>query len=240
VCSSDLATVLRGPAPGGGGPSSLLTDLVAYWKLDEASGTRVDSTESGLDLTDNNTVTQAAGKVGNAGQFTAANSEYLSRANEAAIDPGDTTFYVAMWVYRDAAGSYHMLATRYAAGGDATYELRISNANLLQWNVYAGAATTRGSKAHSSAIGAAAWTFVEAYHDAAANEIGVAINGGAWQTAATSGALAQSNVPLRIGARSDGFYMNGRIDEVGIWSRIPTAGERATLYNGGAGTTHPF
>ena len=44
--------------------SSLTTNLISYWKLDETSGTRVDSVGNN-DLTDNNTVLYGAGKQGN-------------------------------------------------------------------------------------------------------------------------------------------------------------------------------
>lgn len=37
------------------------TSLLAYWNMNEASGDRLDSTANGLNLTDNNTVTQATG-----------------------------------------------------------------------------------------------------------------------------------------------------------------------------------
>ena len=67
---------------------TLPTNLIAYWKLDEASGTRNDS-KGANHLTDNNTVTQAVGKVGNAAQFTLANSEYLSIADNADLSAGD-------------------------------------------------------------------------------------------------------------------------------------------------------
>ncbi len=45
--------------------AALTDNLSAYWKLDEASGTRVDSAGSN-DLTSNNSVGQAVGKLGNA------------------------------------------------------------------------------------------------------------------------------------------------------------------------------
>ena len=38
--------------------STLTNGLVAYWPLNEASGTRSDSHSNSLDLTDNNTVGQ--------------------------------------------------------------------------------------------------------------------------------------------------------------------------------------
>ena len=56
--------------------SSLLTGLSDYWKLNEVSGTRADSTANAQTLTDNNTVTSNPGHVSTpAAQFTAANSE---------------------------------------------------------------------------------------------------------------------------------------------------------------------
>ena len=58
----------------------LTDDLVAYWTLDEASGTRSDSVGSS-DLTDINTVTSAPGILNGAAQFTAANNEYFEVAD---------------------------------------------------------------------------------------------------------------------------------------------------------------
>ena len=52
-------------------PLAILHECYGYWQLGEASGTRAD-TYLDNDLDDNNTVTQAVGKVGNAAQFTAA------------------------------------------------------------------------------------------------------------------------------------------------------------------------
>ena len=75
---------------------SLLDSLVSYLELEEASGTRNDSHGTNH-LADNNTVTQAAGKIGNAAHFTGANSEYLSIADNASL--GFTTaFSVSFWV----------------------------------------------------------------------------------------------------------------------------------------------
>ena len=51
---------------------ALSTNLVAYYRLTEASGSRADSSGNGYTLTDNNTVGSRAGKVGaNAALFAA-------------------------------------------------------------------------------------------------------------------------------------------------------------------------
>lgn len=39
---------------------------------------------------------------------------------------------------------------------------------------------------------------------------------------------------------SGGNQYDGKMDEIGVWSRVLTAGEITELYNGGAGITYPF
>ena len=84
------ATVLVSSAATGFAPdagATLGNGLVAFWKLNEQSGTRAAAFSSN-DLTDNNTVTFAAGILGNAAVFTSANSEYLSRASNSDLALG--------------------------------------------------------------------------------------------------------------------------------------------------------
>ena len=96
---------------------TLTTSLIAHWNLDEASGTRVDA-KGGNDLTDNNTVTQATGIVSNAGQFTAANSEYLSIADNAALSTGDIDFTIPLWARAGGGGmSLPLFMTKKAGPG---------------------------------------------------------------------------------------------------------------------------
>jgi hypothetical protein len=83
--------------------STLSTGITSYWKLDEASGTRADSASSN-NLTDVNSVGQATGKIGSAGQFTISGSKYLSIADNASLSTGSTDFTVSVWVYIDAKG----------------------------------------------------------------------------------------------------------------------------------------
>ena len=73
-------------AAAGDDGDNLLTNLISFWEMEEASGTRVDAVvASGNDLTDNATVTQNPGKVGNAAQFTLATSEWLSHVSNASL-----------------------------------------------------------------------------------------------------------------------------------------------------------
>jgi hypothetical protein len=107
---------------------ALLDNIVAFWELEEASGTRNDSASTNH-LTDNNTVTQNTGKVGNCAEFNGAN-EYLSIADNAALSAGDTDFSFNVWVNPDvlAPGNNTVLSKTLATGAsDEEYFLRYLN-----------------------------------------------------------------------------------------------------------------
>src|SRR4051794_40520428 len=114
-------------------PSPLLANLVSYWKLDEASTgvapvTRNDSHGTNH-LTDNNTVTSAAGKLGNAAQFTAANSESLSRIDNASLRFGDEDFSLAFWFWPDVA-SLGFLVAKFISAVNANFRIYQNSATV--------------------------------------------------------------------------------------------------------------
>ncbi len=77
--------------------SSLLTDVVAWYELDDAN----DSHTNGYDLTtENGTVAYVAGKIGNAIDVSGA-SDFISLAVAMGHDlvMGDNSFSVDLWVY---------------------------------------------------------------------------------------------------------------------------------------------
>ena len=75
--------------------------LVSYWKMDETSGSRVDSVGANT-LTDNNTVPSQVGVISNASQYVAANSEYLSKASFNWATSIGNSFTIAGWVALNA------------------------------------------------------------------------------------------------------------------------------------------
>ena len=75
---------------------ALLNGLLAYWKLNEASGTAIDVI--GLnDLDDVNTVGSTAGKVGTARNFVPASSEYLTNPSTVGLGLGAVDFTFSVW-----------------------------------------------------------------------------------------------------------------------------------------------
>lgn len=223
---------------------SLLNGLVGYWPLDEASGTRRDLSGNGLTLTDNNTVTGAAGpssKLPLAGQFTAANSEWLSIADNAALSMGaGVRMSGCAWAYKDSSPANNM---HVAAQSEGTGDQR---AWVLRWNTtsdrYEFAVDSNGSgfdaTVTANTFGApanSAWHFLTWWYDG--TNIYLSVNNGAADSAAFSADIFNSSANFDIGATNDtGILLwNGSITGMGLWKRALTAAERAYLYNSGAG-----
>lgn len=226
---------------------SLLTNLVAYWKLEEASGTRDDSHGSN-DLADNNTVTQAAGKVGNAGQFVRANTEYLSIADNAEVSAGNIDWTLSAWVYLDSKPASVMIAVGKDSNvaGNREYVLDWFNTNdRFRFVVFNAAGATKIAEANNfGAPTTATWYHLIGWNDATADTVNLAVNDGTADSTSTA-AFTPNNAAaeFRIGARVFVGAVNpwdGRLDEVGLWKRVLTAAERTQLYNAGAGLAYPF
>jgi hypothetical protein len=224
---------------------TLTNKLVSYWKLGEVSGLR-DDFYGANNLTDNNTVTQAVGKVGNAAQFTAANSEYLSRADNASLSTGDIDFTIAAWVYMDSdTGDAMNIITKFNATTDnREYALDYGGtANRLTFTVNSVGTSGNNTTVVANSFGTLSvgtWAFVVCWHDSVANTINIQVNNGTIDSAATSAGVFNGTSAFRIGSNGNstpGQYWNGRIDEIGFWKKVLTSTERTNLYNSGNGST---
>lgn len=224
--------------------SSLIASLVAYWRLGEASGARVDLV-SAMSLTDNNTVTQATGKVGDAAQFTAANSEWLSIADNTTLSSGNIDFTIACWVYLDSKPSLCGIVGKWTiTGNQQEYLISYVGGGTDRFFFVASSAGNNQTNRQASTFGAPStgtWYLIVAWHDAAADTVNIQINNGTVDTTTGyTGGLFDSTAEFTVGRYNGTNYWDGRIDEVGIWKRVLTTNERTLLYNGGAGRTWPF
>lgn len=223
---------------------ALLTGLVGYWALEEASGDRADSHTGGLTLTDNNTVTQAAaGLVDEAAQFTAANSETLSRADSAALSTGPgVAFTLALWVYLDSAGADRPCMTKWGgAFGSREFWLGYDNSDgSFSLQVSDGSAGT-GVVSSLGAPSTATWYFVVGRYHPDTDEISISVDAGTPDTESFTGSVPDSTAAFVLGSDALGGsgHHNGRMDEVMYWKgRVLTEVEVAWLYNSGSGRTY--
>lgn len=228
---------------GGGIRLGLKRKLEAYWKLEEASGTRYDS-HGNHALTDNNTVTQATGIRGSAGQFTAANSEYLSELDTTGLSLGTSDFTIAAWCYIDSTGANRFIVAKNDGIAAATSEFLLyydNAATRFKFTVYHSGASTTATADSLGAPSTATWYFIVAAHKNTGDVLSIEANGGAADTVAFTAAPNDTATAFTIGAAANaGSPFNGRIDEVAVWRRVLTAKEIAYLYNGGVGRTYPW
>jgi hypothetical protein len=227
--ANSLGVLRQRDAGGDSSSSSLLTDLVSYWKLDEASGTRFDTVSSN-NLSDNGGVGSALGKVGNAAEFTG--TDYLSTNTLISSGP----FSVSCWIFADTViNPSGGIVNRYdnSVPADRVWSTYVANDDIVFF-------ITPTQLKISNVISATTWHYLAFWYDDVAQQLGVQFDTTVQTTPHTTG-YPVANVPFSIGARADGnTEFDGRIDEVGIWSRVLTASERTQLYNGGAGITYPF
>jgi len=214
-------------------------NLVAFWELNESSGTRADSAGSN-DLTDVNTVTSAVGKQGNAAEFVIGNDEYLSIDDNADLGySGD--FSVAGWFYRGSSGNPDYLMGK---GSDVFAEnewlMRTvfeSTGIQLRAVVFNTAGSSTIVKVNQD-LTANTWYFFTLTFTAATNAITLSINAGTRATGSRSG-VARKAHPFRIGKfGGNAQRWGGRVDEVGFWKRPLTTADEAWLYNSGTGRTY--
>lgn len=231
--------------------SSLATNLVAYWKLDEASGTRVDSHGSN-DLTDNNTVTSATGVINDGAYFTAANTEYLSRADGGAGGDLDPTGDYSAWFWFDRATTGSGEQFLYGkdrlsgAGDNRAYSAYLNSSNQLEVFYRDGSGNNTGWQSTSTTIGtdgnlhfllitvdvSDTTSGIKCYLDGSTTPLA----GSYYATSATS--IRDTALAFHLGVASDGatYKYNGLLDEFGFCKgRILSATDGVDLFNNADG-----
>lgn len=238
--------VLSIPAPANAAPPPAATNpgttnLVAWWSLDETSGTRNDS-HSTNNLSDNNTVGYNTGVKSNAAAFARASSEYLSISDNAALSMGDIDFTIVAWVYLTDLTTSQIFVQKGSASdvNQREYSL-LYNVASNRFRFLAGNSTTSGyiNADNLGAPSGTTWYFLVGEHDATNNTLTISVNNGTANSASYTGGSFNSASAMTVGAMSDGTYsVNGRIDEVAIYKRLLTADEIEWLYNSGSGRSY--
>src|SRR4030095_5360800 len=144
VMAATTATLEAATITAASGAVPLLTALIAYWKMNEASGSRLDSVGTSH-LTDVNTVAQGTGIINGGALYVKANNESLQRAADATINAGDIDFTFNFWLQwttdPQSVQGWPIVLGKDSAGtsNSADYNLGWDNgAANLQWEVFAG------------------------------------------------------------------------------------------------------
>jgi len=214
----------------------MIGDIRGMWTLEEDAGDFLDKSGKGNDLTDGTTVTRNVSAVRGEGiTFTAASSQYLSRAYDADFDFGTGSFSVSGWIrHPDTSGGQVMLIDRTDANtigfqlyidSDGNLVGRISD-NGTDWDSVTG----------SEAIDTDTWEQF-AFSWEAGTALRLFVNGievSSDATLVTAASISGTTPVLEIGRdNGGGAYWNGEVDEIMITAEALTAQQVWDMYQKG-------
>jgi hypothetical protein len=230
----DLASANYSPRLGIASSSvsiDLLSNLSAYWKLDESAGNpRADSSGNGFALAESGTWTTVSGVISNGAKTTAIVSGYLSVADNAALRLS-TSFTLCGWF---KTGYFHGSSNGILLKKGSEFELRSEHTGHYQFNAFFSTL----SASVTGALPLNQWNFVAIRIDS--GFVRVSVNGGSDAMSAYSGTPSTGTEDFVIADKDGIFLTESYFDEIGIWQRVLTDAEIAQLYNAGSGLTHPF
>lgn len=210
-----------------------ITNLIAWWTLNETSGNRADSHTGEHTAADNNTVTYDTGKISNAAKFTRTNSEYLLVTDH---DDFDVTgaFSIGCWVKSSAAAANSDTAI-FTKGDGAAYGIHFAgtagaNDHKIYFVINAGIRATGTTVFNDNT-----WHFIIVVYNLTTAKIYV--DNSEDGTGNYSSAVTATADNLTVGKRAAQYY-DGLCDELFMYSKALDADERTWLYNSGDGRTY--
>lgn len=221
----------------------LLNGLVAYWKMDEASGTRSDSIGN-YTLTDNNTVGSATGLIGNCASMVYTAGEYLSLsgAQVELLIPEGSSYTVTGWVrFPNGWGSgVYLMGPVHCDVNSGSYFYRFKVAQYGPpptggWGWYVSVENTGGGP-FQEAITATDWNFIAITYDASLQQATFQCNGNSDHSWSSTPRVKGADIPCPITMPHTVYnYTDTQVDECAIWTRALTRAERDRIYNAGSG-----
>ncbi|MCH8148928.1 MAG: hypothetical protein IH987_13275, partial [Planctomycetes bacterium] len=222
----------------------LANGLVAFWKLNEGSGTNAtDSSSNTNDGTLTNSPAWTDGVHGGAVDFDGVD-DYIGAGSDASIDDmwaGGGTF--AAWCFIEGAGetNFGRFADK-ASDVDATVGWAIQmNNGTTSIRLEAGFSTTRGIwNSGTNSVSANSWYHVAVVYDSdsAANDPLIYINGVSKTVTNSTPPVGTYNTDAAIALRIGNFAgdttrtFDGSLDDIRIYSRELSTGEIVRLANG--------
>ncbi len=228
---------------------SLAGSLVSYWKLDESSGNADDSVSSN-DLTNNGSITYASAKINNGADLELSSSNYFSIADASQSGLDITSdLSISLWVKLESQPGTDdcvALVSKYMnTGNQRSYVLDycdVSGTTRLQSNISPDGSNS-DVYAYNVTLNNSTWYHVVFTWDASGAQGKFYLNSSNVSSpTGTYTSIYNGTADLNIGAYFNGSigWLDGFVDEVGVWSRVLNSSEVSQLYNSGNGFQYPF
>jgi len=228
------------------GSTYLETNLVSYWTMDEVSGTRADSHGSN-ELSDNNTVGSATGKIQLGADFERDNSEYLSiaDASQTGLDfTGDMS--ISCWINLESLPSTNQtrdfIAKYNTTGNNRSYIYRFQDVGGTKMFEVRNSTDGTGANTSIATLNYSDFSVGTFYHlvfaySATSGTCAVYVNGSSVGTiTGLKTSIYNGSAIFEVGSNGEATATyDGIIDEVAIYSRTLHYGDVLDLYNAGNG-----
>ena len=218
-----------------------ITDLLAYWRMEEESGIRYDSHGSYDCTFVYNNPGFGVGKQDNALDLDGINQGLGIGDSPGISMGGDVSFCIGLWFKASNITSNIRLMGKWSDTDVkeytiAVYDSRINfyvrdGANLVNHYI---TADNFGDLSDDT------WYFVYAYYDADSNTMGVGVNDVFNSGAGPTNGVFDGWGQLWVGrGHTAGYYLEGLIDEMFVYKeRLLGTAERTWMYNSGSGRTY--
>lgn len=230
--------------------TELLVGLIAYWKLEEASGTRYDSHGS-YDLTDENGIDNGVGVKGDCAVSNSAYDDHKALTIfPSPYNSVTASWSLSFWIATNGGDAPQMFPN--AWGNCCLFTIpTIGGDQVLRGQIWKDgqAGGDDGTDISKSGIYTGGFVHVSITHHLPTKTVRVYYNGveehiitytTSLNSVSGTGNNDENTVLSMFGG--DLFGTNyagpGKLDEVGIWGRAITAAEVSALYNGGSGITY--
>ncbi len=221
---------------------SLITSLVAYWKLDGNSNDSL-GTDTGTD-----TSMSYSAAIINSGGFFNGSASLVDFGNAANLRiTGDISIAFWMKLNTTATGHTYGLVTKSNDAAARSYATYIDTNTIVNWQIssngadpqvagFVANAAVADTNWHHYVFTASPSTIAFTYYVDGASRAKTDFNRSFGST------IFNSTTAVRLGARGGTatWFLDGDMDEVGIWTKVLTATEAAQLYNSGRGLQYPF
>ena len=233
------------------------TNLISYYKLDEnaANTTVADAHGSNTGTASDNTSTLSiAGKINTALDFNGVD-ENVSMGDASDFNFGTSDFSIQAWVYMASATASEAIVCK--TNGDAAstsygwglfFHTFGGLTNTVPQMIFATSTTHAQVIGNDTAFPTGQWVHIVAVvdRDTAAN-CKIYINGNSTGTTtaniSTNTGSISNTANSKIASEGDNTgisFLDGAVDEIGIWNRALSAQDVADLYNSGSGLAYPF
>jgi hypothetical protein len=187
--------------------------------------------------------TQTPSSYDNAASFNGTN-QFLSRASNSTLTVTGTSFTFAFWANTPNT-SNGMVISKSDGNNAREFQIVLNTGRSLGFTVFPDGtfANRKDLNSGASTFIANTWNlFVCRYDSSGGGTMGISINGQAFNSLGSVGAITQTNTnTLTLGCfvnTASGLNYNGGLSSVGFWKKALTASEVTQLWNSGAGRTY--